>query len=563
MVSGDLGGQTLTPGIYKSLASLEITSGNLTLDAQGDGSATFVFLIGSTLITAANTQLILLNGAQSCNVIWQVGSTVSLGENSVFRGNMLVLTSVAMADGATLDGRALVLNGAVTLINNTITVPPCASLQAISFPSPGDQTYGAPPLTLSATASSGLPVSYEVISGPASVVGDQLTITGAGLVRIQATQLGDADWRIATPVVQTILVSPQGLTVTANDLSRVYGAANPALTASYSGFVNGDTVAVLTGAPDLSTSATVGSGVAGSPYPIVVTVGTLSAANYTFLLVNGRLTVTRAATVNVVSTSANPSQTGSTVTFTANLTVVAPGSGTPTGNVQFLVTGAALGAPVPLVGGVASVGTAALASGTYPVTAEYGGDANFAGATSPLIPDQVVHAGPTTVDYVLPRFPTVGAKVRIATLLANDFDPDDTISLQSVSPTSAQGGTVVVNGLWIFYTPPAGFTNADSFTYVVVDTFGFVATGNVLIPIFVDLAQLANVVATEPVGDGDFRTRFLGVPNRAYTVQFAEDLEIPNWTTLGTATAEFLGAFEFTDSPPAISPPRYYRSTYP
>src|SRR6185503_12161650 len=96
---------------------------------------------------------------------------------------------------------------------------------------------------------------------------------------------------IATALANLTAVT---LTVRADDKTRVYGEANPALTASYSGFVNGDTASVLSGAPGLNTAADVTSSVAGSPYVIIASAGTLSAANYAFAFVNGALTITPA-----------------------------------------------------------------------------------------------------------------------------------------------------------------------------------------------------------------------------------------------------------------------------
>jgi serine protease AprX len=123
---GDIGGLTLAPGTYRSGSSIGVT-GTLTLDGQGDPNAVFVFQAGSTLITASGSRVKLVNGAQACNVFWQVGSSATLGTTTVFAGNILALTSITMNDGVTLTGRALARNGAVTLINDTITAPHCAA----------------------------------------------------------------------------------------------------------------------------------------------------------------------------------------------------------------------------------------------------------------------------------------------------------------------------------------------------------------------------------------------------------------------------------------------------
>jgi len=122
-LAGNLGGQTLTPGLYKSTSSLEISSGDLTLDAQGDANAVFIFQMGSTLTTTSGRQVILSGGAKAANIFWQVGSSATLGTSSVFKGNILALTSITLQNGATVEGRLLARTAAVTLDNNTITQP--------------------------------------------------------------------------------------------------------------------------------------------------------------------------------------------------------------------------------------------------------------------------------------------------------------------------------------------------------------------------------------------------------------------------------------------------------
>jgi len=119
-VAGNLGGQTLTPGLYKSTSSLEISSGDLTLDAQGDANAVFIFQMASTLVTTSGRQVILSGGARAANVFWQVGSSATLGTGSVFKGDILALASITVTTGAIVEGRLLARTGAVTLDSNVI-----------------------------------------------------------------------------------------------------------------------------------------------------------------------------------------------------------------------------------------------------------------------------------------------------------------------------------------------------------------------------------------------------------------------------------------------------------
>ncbi len=526
------------------------------------------------------------------------------------------------------------------------------SNQTITFTSPGNQTYGVGPIALTATASSGLTVTYSV-SGPATLTNATLYVNGVGTASIVASQAGNGSYGAATPVTANIVIAPKAiavvsglsannkvydgntsatinsntvvlsgvltgdvasvslstngysavfggavasggvgvavsgltlngsaaanytltqpsltanitaapLTVTAGNTNRIYGAANPAFIASYSGFVNGDTGSVVQGAPGFSTSANNGSPV--NTYTITPFLGSLTATNYSFTTFsNGTLTITKASSANVVAASANPSPTGSNVTFTATLTVVSPGSGTPAGTVQFLADGAALGSPAALSGGVASLVINSLLHGPHAITAEYAGDVNFVGSTNNL--SQVVNARPVTVGDVLPRNPTTGAKVRIATLLANGTDPDgDALTFVSVSATSTSGGTNVLRGSWITYSPPSGFTNADSFTYLVADGYGLQATGTVSVAILADSAPTQNIGSIEKLGNGSSLIHFSGIPGRIYMVQYTTNLVTPVWQPLGTNTADTFGKINFTDSPATNSPARFYRSTNP
>jgi hypothetical protein len=133
-VTADLGGQTLTAGVYKSASSLAVT-GTLTLDAQNDPDAVFIFQAGSTLTSASSATIALVNGADACNVFWQVGSSATFGTDTVFVGHVLALTSITANTRATFQGQLLAQNGAVTLDSNTITNNLCLSPAASATPS--------------------------------------------------------------------------------------------------------------------------------------------------------------------------------------------------------------------------------------------------------------------------------------------------------------------------------------------------------------------------------------------------------------------------------------------
>jgi hypothetical protein len=123
----ELAGQTFLPGVRTASSSLLLSSGSVTLDAQGDPNAVFIFQIGSTLITGSNTSVSLINGAQACNVFWQVGSSATLGTGTRFAGTVMASASITATTAATIHGRLLAQTAAVTLDTNTITTSNCAS----------------------------------------------------------------------------------------------------------------------------------------------------------------------------------------------------------------------------------------------------------------------------------------------------------------------------------------------------------------------------------------------------------------------------------------------------
>lgn len=148
----DLGGLTLTTGVYCFTSSAQLT-GALVLDAQGDPNALFVFQIGSTLTTASNSSVSVINGGLQCNpnIFWQIGSSATLGTNTTFEGNILALASITLTTGVHLSGRALARNGAVTMDSNTVVIPPeCLCLTPASVTTLGSGC--------GATLSSSLPV---------------------------------------------------------------------------------------------------------------------------------------------------------------------------------------------------------------------------------------------------------------------------------------------------------------------------------------------------------------------------------------------------------------------
>jgi len=143
-VPTDLGGKTLLPGVYCFASSAALT-GTLTLDAGGNPDAVFIFLTGSTLITASDSSVAVINGAQRCDAFWKVGSSATIGVGSSFVGTVIALTSITLDTNATLSGSALALNGAVTLDSNTVSVSSCAT--TVNSPPVIGKSFSTPSIT--------------------------------------------------------------------------------------------------------------------------------------------------------------------------------------------------------------------------------------------------------------------------------------------------------------------------------------------------------------------------------------------------------------------------------
>ena len=149
----DLAGLTLSPGVYAVPGGTSNLTGTLTLDGQGNPNAIFVFQLSSTLITSSSSNIVLTNYANPCNIFWQVTSSATLGTGSSFQGTVLALTSIAANTGATINGRLLARNGAVTLESNTISNPICLASSTTTTSSSSTTTPSSSSTTTPASPS--------------------------------------------------------------------------------------------------------------------------------------------------------------------------------------------------------------------------------------------------------------------------------------------------------------------------------------------------------------------------------------------------------------------------
>ena len=360
-----------------------ITAGTHTYTAKYLGDANFAPLsFGSYTVVATNAAPVASN--QTVNVPFNTATAVTLQATG---NGTLTYSVVAAPTHGTLSGTAPSLtytptsgyvgtdsftfkanNGTdsnIATVTLNVQSAGGGTAQTITFPAPMTPvTYGAAAITLNATASSGLTVSYA-ITGPASLSGTSLSFTGQGTVTITAMQSGNATYAAAPNVLQTIVVNPAVLTVAVSGTpSRIFDQANPTFAYTIGTFVNGDTQATATtGAPVLTTTA-IPKSPAGT-YPITVSQGSLAAANYTFNFVSGQLTVTGSAPQALLFAPLANFTHGTSVTLAAIAS-----SGLP---VTFAVTG-----------GSATVSGNTLTitgTGTVTVTATQPGDADFAAAS--------------------------------------------------------------------------------------------------------------------------------------------------------------------------------------
>ena len=242
------------------------------------------------------------------------------------------------------------------------------------------------------------------------------------------------------------------------------------------------------------------------------------------------------------------------VTISSNVTFAVTASGTLPIAYQWFFNGT-----TPIVGATNSVVTITNVQdddgGSYSVVVSNGVSVTSSNALL------TVNHPPVPASPVLERYAFTGTKARLADFLGSDSD-GDVLSLFSVGPGSAQGGTVTTNSGWVIYTPPPGFTNVDSFPFAVSDGRGGISLGTANVAVTFDNVVPQNFRA-EMLGNGSVRLIFDGIQSRTYSIEYAENLESPAWQKLATVTADEHGVFVYTDLLPNGAPQRFYRATWP
>lgn len=314
----DLGGRTLTPGVYCFASSAQLT-GALTLDALGNPNALFLFKIGSTLTTASGSSVAVINGGTSCNrVFWQVGSSATIGTGTSFAGDILALTSITLTTGANTSGRALARNGAVTLDTNNVNtcgviVCPIITVNPATLP---DGIVGTPYNQIVSATGGTAPYTFSVSSGSLP--------TGLALNGTTGAITG-------TPTTAGTFT----FTITARDANGCLGSRLYTVTIAAAG------CPVITLNP-----ATLPPGIVGSPYSQAVT-ATGGTAPYAYAISSGALPA--GLTINAATgvISGTPTTPG-----LFNFTVQATATGGCVGARPYTLAIAAAVPVIPSLGGI-------------------------------------------------------------------------------------------------------------------------------------------------------------------------------------------------------------------
>jgi ice-binding like protein len=296
-VAGNIGGQTLTPGLYKSTSSLAISSGDLTLSGGGNPNGVFVFQVASAITTTSGRAVILSGGAQAGNVFWEAGSSITLGTTSKMSGTLIAYASITMNTGSHLDGRALARTGDVTLSASTIVVPTTTSsaTYAVTFTENG--------------LTSNTPWSMSLAGVPASSSSNTIVF-----------QVGDGSYTYVIDSVSGFRATPSSgsVTVSGGSASQLIAFAAGTsgtypLTFTSSGLVSGTSWTVtVNGVLKTSTTGTVQFREANGTYGY--TIG--GATDYTAIPAAGRVAVIGSDVTQVIVFASLNGVQAYTVTFT-------------------------------------------------------------------------------------------------------------------------------------------------------------------------------------------------------------------------------------------------------
>jgi hypothetical protein len=372
----DVGSYPIVPTVTgPHIANYSVTLVNGTLAVVGSPTTTTLSAPGSASYGAPVTLTATVTSSTGTpgGVVTFLNGSTPLGTGTLNAAGVATLSTTALSAGSDALTVSYGAHGNFAASASPATVVTInGGPQTITFPAIGSRVYGSAPFGVTASSSLGsnYPVVISVQSGPATMAGGLVSVTGIGTVVLHATQAGNTVYNPAS-ATQSFQVTPAPLTVSANNATRSYGIANPAFNGTVVGAVGSDSFS-----ESFTTTATATSNV--GKYAIAPSVAGAQLANYTVTTVPGELTVTGAATTTQLN--APPSVGfGASVTLTAT---VASTAGVPAGSVTFYNGSTSLGVAALNAGGVATLSTTALPAGTDTATATYVAAGNFAASSS-------------------------------------------------------------------------------------------------------------------------------------------------------------------------------------
>jgi hypothetical protein len=537
--------------------SLTVNQAALTVTASAQSKTygqTVTFGSGSTQFSSTSLQ--------NSETIGSVTLAVSgSGDAATAAVGSYIITPSAAAGGTFTAANYNITYNTGTLTVNPATLNVSANGTLVYGQDPSNAVYSPFYYPLQGTD------TFSVVSGSADFSTDATATNSVGanytVFVLDTGTLTAANYSLVAGTNGVMTITPAPLTVTnvlADD--KTYdGTTNATIDASdagLEGIVNGDDVTLNTaGATGAFADASAGTG--KTVFITGLTLNGTSAANYSLTQPTTTADITPASSAIVVISSANPSLPGSNVTFTASVSILPPGGGAVDGTVQFLVDGASFGAPAILSGGVASLSSSALTHGYHAVAAEYADNGNFYGSTNSL--NQLVNTPPVGANITMSAMKNQSTNLSATKLVFLCTDADgDAMNITAVAANSDQGGTVLLSGATITYTPPADYTGPDSFTYTVSDTFG--ATGTGTVSVTVQAVNVSLVIQTlSQLPDGNMQVMASGIPGDTYLIQASTDLN--TWATIGTNAADSNGIIAFPDLSATNYTSRFYRLAAP
>jgi putative lipoic acid-binding regulatory protein len=513
-----------------SNATLSVTAASLSVTAD---STSRIYGAGNPAFTG-NLQGVLNNDGIAANY-----SSVADVTSQV--GNYDIVPALSDPNGRLTNYTVASTNGVLTVTPAALGVTANNATRAYGAANPafGGSVVGV-------LNSDGITASYATAADANSPVGVYDIVPG----------LVDPNNRLSNYAVAS---TNGALTVTAgiasinwsNPANIIYGTALGAAQLNASGSVPG----ALVYTPAAGTVLGV-----GNAQQMSVTL-TPTDTNYASAQASVFINVLASGSTMALESSTNPALPGATVIFTATMTATPPGSGTPSGTVQFLIDGSPAGAPVALVSGAAAISTSTLTHGSHTVAAIYGGDSNFTGTSNNLAAAQVINTPPTAPTYFI--FTTQNTPVAFSAenvmVAVTDADGDST-NLTSVSATSTNGGMAALESGMITFSPLAGSTNQDTISYTVTDSLGGSTTGLVSVVIIPAVGAPPSAPVTM-LSSGHAMLALSAVAGDTYIVQGSADLH--TWMNLSRLVSGPDGNVRMEDGDAPAYPARYYRLIIP